>query len=201
MRKMGALAIAIALATTLAPAAHAQTLRSAYCGEVTWQGQAPEDTWIMMLNEDRWTSPPRQGPLSAAPTGLRTVNGAHITMRSNDAPNFNISAVLTDERIIGEITAADGRRGVITLTHMRPLNREVSSSSVPPSFVVEAAQRALAGDMEGLNQAFSWGWTPQGSAYWRTIAQSGALPDHARAAITDWLRRARAGERATCDAQ
>ena len=120
-------------------------------------------------------------------------------MRSNEAPYFTINAVLTDERIIGEITAEDGRRGLVTLTHMRPLDRGVRSSPLPPGFVASAAQRALNGDMEGLNQAFSWSWTPQGSAYWRGM--SGALPDDARAAINDWIRRANAGEQPTCQAQ
>lgn len=197
-----AFAVAVIAAAALAPAAHAQTLRSAYCGSVIWQGQAPETTWIMMLNQDRWTSPIRNSPLSAAHDGMRTLNGAHLVMRSNDAPFFNINAVLTDERIIGEVTAEDGRRGIITLTHMRPLDRSAGSGPLPPGFVAQEAQRALAGNAEeALNRAFSWGWTAQGSAYWRDIAGSGSLTGEARAIINDWIRRANAGERSTCAAE
>jgi hypothetical protein len=174
----------------------------AYCGEVTWRGQAPIDTWVIFMTENRWSSPVSAGPFTDASDGTRSQDGTMITMRSNAAPNYTIVASAMNGRIVGEVTAADGRLGTISMTQMTGSGVGLRSSPIPPDFASEAAQQAVNGDIDGLQGAITWAWTPQGSAYWRALAQSGQpLPDHARAALQDWIRREQAGEQPGCDAQ
>jgi hypothetical protein len=133
--------------------------------------------------------------------GTFTQNGATLTMTGGETTRYTVIATAVENRIVGEVTASDGTRGVISVTQMRGAGSGVRSSPVPANFVIASAERALAGDMQGLLEAMSWNWTPQGTDYWRPIYESGQLPDHAADALRDWVRRAQAGERPVCDAQ
>jgi hypothetical protein len=183
------------------PARAQEVVWGAYCGEVTWAGQAPVDAWIIFLNEGRYSSPLTAGPFTEATTGTRTQNGSMLTMRSNDPPYYQITASAMNGRIVGEVSASDGRRGIISLTQMIGTGGALRSSPLPPDFDPPSAQAALNGDMQGVNRAVTWAWTPQGSDYWRSIRESGALPGDAAAALRDWIRRDAAGEQPACAAQ
>jgi hypothetical protein len=183
------------------PARAQETVFGAYCGEVTWQGQAPVDSWIIFLTENRWSAPLTAGPFTDATDGTRTQNGTMLTMRSTEAPYYSMNASAANGRIVGEVSANDGRRGTISLSQMTGTGAGLRSSSLPPDFAPDAAREAIAGDIEGVQRAVTWAWTPQGSTYWRSVYQSGRLPDHAADALRDWLRRYDAGETPACDAQ
>lgn len=191
-----AAAIAFALAS---PAMAQQTALGPYCGEVTWQGQSPIDVWVFLRRDQSWTAAV-SGALSEVDRGSYTQSGATVTMIGGQ-PGYQVTATVSGARLIGQVTAADGRRGTFSVTQMRGTGSGLRSSPLPPQFVPEEAEEALAGSMRGLSRAFAWGWSPQGVEYWSTIHQSGQLPDHAVDALRDWIQRARAGERPVCDAQ
>jgi hypothetical protein len=190
---------ALAAALSFATPARAQDLvYGAYCGEVTFRGQAPIDTWVIFLSENRWSAPISAGPFTDVDNGTTSQSGSSLSMFSN---RYTIVASALNGRIVGEVTADDGRRGVISMTQMNGTGAGLRSSSVPPDFSVDGAREALSGDINGVRRAVTWAWSPQGSTYWRTIYESGQLPDHATAALRDWVRREEAGERPACDAQ
>lgn len=181
------------------PAMAQQRVLGPYCGDVTWQGQPPTNVWIYLRPNNTWTAAV-EGALSEVDTGAFTQSGATVVL-TGGSPQYRVTATIAGERLLGEVSAADGRRGTISVTLMHGTGAGLRSSTVPPNFASDAAEQALAGSMQGVLEATSWGWTPQGVEYWRAIYQSGQLPDHAAAALRDWIRRAQAGERPVCDAQ
>lgn len=201
MARLSAICLAVAAFLAFAPAARAQDFFGGFCGEVTWAGQAPIDAWIMVRTENRWAAPLSVGPFTDGADGVYTQNGTMVTMRSNEGPHYTITASLNGGRLIGEVTADDGRRGVISMTQMVGAGAGVRNAPVPPDFVPEAAEIALQGDMDGLSRAVVWAWTPQGSEYWRPMRQGAGLTPEAADTLRDWMRRAAAGEQPRCDAQ
>lgn len=202
MVRLSSVCAALAALFALATPAHAQNtdLYGGYCGEVTWSGQAPIDAWIIFRTENRWSAPLSVGPFMDGSDGTYTQSGTMVTFRGNEGPHYVITASASGGRIVGEVTADDGRHGVISLTQMEGAG-SLLSSNVPPDFVIESAQQALQGDMQGVSRATVWAWTAQGSAYWRAIRQGASLPPDAAEAMRDWIRRAQAGEQPVCSAQ
>lgn len=199
LRHLG-LAGVFALAIALASPAYAQQAQGGFCGAVTWQGQQATPVWIALRRNNTWATA-EDGAMAGMGQGTFTQSGSTLTMTGGETRQYTVVANVINDRIIGEVTANDGARGVIAVTYMRGTGAGLRSSPVPANFVASAAQRALAGDMQGLLEAMSWNWTPQGSVYWGTIYDSGRLPDHAADALRDWVRRAESGERPVCDAQ
>lgn len=199
LRHLG-LAGAFALAMALFSPAYAQQAQGGFCGSVTWQGQSPIPVWIALRRNNTWATA-EDGAMAAMGQGTFTQSGATLTMTGGETTRYTVIATAVEDRIVGEVSASDGTRGIISVTQMRGTGSGLRSSPVPANFVIPSAERALAGDMEGVLEAFSWNWTPQGADYWGAVYDSGRLPDHAAAAIRDWVRRAQAGERPVCDAQ
>lgn len=58
-------------------------------------------------------------------------------------------------------------------------------------FRPDAARLALAGDSDGLNEAFTWSRTPQGQAFWvsenKALELGEGLSPEAAVAIRGWL--------------
>jgi len=193
----GALALAIGLST---PAHAQQMVTGGYCGDVTWQGGQPEAVWVAFRRNNTWATA-EDGAMSAMGQGSFSQTGNTLNMTGGQSPQYQVVAIATGDRVEGTVVASDGRRGVISMTMMRSTGTAQRNTPVPPNFVPTSAERAIAGDMQGLLEAISWGWTPQGVEYWRPIYQAGRLPDHAAETLRDWIRRSNAGERPVCDAQ
>ena len=199
--RIATFAAVVLTGATLAPAAHAQDVFGAYCGQVTWNGQAPIHTWLVFMNGGRYSTASSDGAFTDAPDGAYVQNGTSLTLRSDLAPNYAATATAANARVVGVVTDNSGRSGVISLTQMTGTGAGLRSSPLPPDFSSDAAQRALNGQIEAVGEAVTWSWTPQGSDYWRAIQQSGQLPPAAADALRDWIRRAQVGERPVCDAQ
>lgn len=174
-------------------------LYGSYCGRVTWDGRGPIDTWIIFLRGERYSTALTVGAFTDASEGTRSQSGASVIMRSNDAPHYVMTTIVGDGRINGTVTNDRGERGVISLSQMRGTGGGLRSSPVPPDFEPQSARSVLAGNWEDLQRFTTWGWTAQGSDYWRSAYNAGPpLPADARAAIEDWIRRYEAGEQPRC---
>ncbi len=191
----------LAIAMIAAPVARAQGVAAGagYCGQVTWEGEEPEDTWVIFLPNDRYQMPLSIGALREAPVGAISAAGDHLTMRSDGAPHFVADMMMADGGFVGAISNDRGEHGTIRLSPMRGSGGALRSSPLPPGFAPDYARTALAGEWDDLRFFAAWPWAPQGTRYWLDIYRAGPpLPADARAAIEDWLRRAAAGEQARC---
>lgn len=181
-----------------APAlAQSNGLWGGWCGQVSWSNGSTSDTWLLFLQNQGWSSSLTSGDLGG---GSYTLSGNRIILREGDAPHNVITATISGERITGTVTNDRGERGTFAIGQMHPPGGPRASSPLPPDFSPEAAQRVLNGEREQLASAVTWGWTEQGSEYWRAVyTGSGALPAAARSALQDWIVRYNRGEQPRCD--
>lgn len=205
MRRMArALGLTVAaalglIAANARAAAQEEPLYGAYCGQVTWEGRAPVDAWIIFLRGSRWNTPSAGAFGEALGGGPMTQEGTSLVMRSDRPPHFVLTTTARNGRITGTVTSDRAVRGAVSLAQMQGAEAGLSSSPIPPDFVPRRAQEVLAGQWDGLNQVMTWAWTPQGSGYWRRIFNNGPpLPPEAADALRDWIRRAEAGEQPRC---
>ncbi|MBC7768243.1 MAG: hypothetical protein H7124_05600 [Phycisphaerales bacterium] len=133
-------AAAAALLALAAPASAQDEALGPYCCEVTWQGQAPIDTWVYLRRNGSWTAAV-EGALSEVDRGPYTLNGATLTMSGGESVQYQIGATAAGGRLSGNVSASDGRRGVISMTQMRGTAAGLRSSPLPPNFSPEAAER------------------------------------------------------------
>lgn len=187
---------AAALGLSTPASAQSNLLYGGWCGQISWSNGGTSDTWLLFLQNQGWSSSLTAGDLGG---GSYTLSGNRITFRQDDAPHNVITATINGERITGTATNDRGERGTFAIAMLHPPGGPRTSSPLPPDFSSNAAQQALNGDREQLASAVTWGWTEQGSEYWRNIYNgSGALPSAARAALQDWIQRENAGEQPRC---
>lgn len=184
-------AAAALLFVAWAPAAMAQEeMDGAYCGPVTWEGEAPQDMWILFMDGNTWSS---AGAIESG--GEVTRAGTMVTMNGGVA----FAGVMRGEMIEGVAYDGGGRRAAITLNLIHSTGQAAPDAPLPPVFIVDSARAALAGEMQGLASAITWAWTEQGIEYWSPIYESGGpLPSHAQVTMRNWIRLAEQGEIARC---
>lgn len=177
--------------------AQSNMLYGGWCGQISWSNGTTSDTWFLFLQNQGWSSSLTSGNLGG---GSYSLSGSRITFRGDDAPRNVINATISGERITGTVTNDNGQRGTFAIAMLHPPGGARASSPLPPDFSPDAAQRALTGERDQLASAVTWGWTQQGSEYWRSVYQgSGPLPAAARAALQDWITRYNRNEQPRCD--
>lgn len=87
--------------------------------------------------------------------------------------------------------------GAALVVALAGLSAPATAQSHPPgSFVVSAAEEALAGDIDGVLEFVIWEETEQGAAFWSAeaerVAAGGVLSPKAAEIVGDWLAAAEA---------